>query len=339
MKLWSGNGETMLEAKIGNKKKIVGIGSALIDVLAFEDDTFLNSISDIKGGMTLVENDFIDTVTEKLSGKPEIVPGGAACNTIIGVGQLGGDAGFVGQCGKDEFGDFFESDLVKNHVAPQLFKSDGVTGRVLSVITPDAQRSMFTHLGASAEMAPADVTAACFTDAAIVVIEGYLLFNRDLMMVSLKAAKEAGALIAMDLASFTVVEESKDFLFSDVMGYIDILIGNEDEARAFTGHTDEEKALAGLSEHAEVAVLKVGEKGSYIACNGEVTKIDPVTGGNAIDTTGAGDLWAAGFLYGVVNGLSVEQSGNLASACGFEVCQVTGANIPDEGWKRIKEIL
>ncbi len=329
----------MLKAKLGDKKKIVGIGSALIDVLAFENDEFLNSISDIKGGMTLVENDFIEDVLPKLSQKPEIVPGGAACNSIIGVGRLGGNAGFVGQCGKDEFGTFFEDDLKKNNVAPLLFKSETVTGRVLSLITPDAQRSMFTHLGASAEIAPSDITAECFKDAAIVLIEGYLLFNQDLMMVSLKAAKDAGAMIAMDLASFTVVEESKDFLLNEVMEYIDILIGNEDEAKAFTGHTDEASAIAALAEKAEVAVLKVGARGSYIAYDGSVTQIAPVSGGKAIDTTGAGDLWAAGFLYGIVNGFTIEKCGTIASACGFEVVQVTGANIPDDGWERIKELL
>jgi len=116
------------------------------------------------------------------------------------------------------------------------------------------------------------------------------------MMASLKAAKDAGALIAMDLASFTVVEESKDFLLNEVIDYIDILIGNEDEAKAFTGHADEAKAIEALAEKAEVAVLKVGARGSYISYDGSVTQIAPVSGGKAIDTTGAGDLWAAGFF-------------------------------------------
>lgn len=339
MKAWSGNGEKMLKEKFGNKTKIIGIGSALIDILAFENDDFLNSISDIKGGMTLVENEFTEAALSKLSQKPTTVPGGAACNTIIGIGQLGGDAGFVGKCGDDELGIFFEKDLLSNNVSPMLFKSDTATGRVLSLITPDAQRSMFTCLGASAEMQASEVDEDCFTDAAIVVIEGYLLFNTDLMMAALKAARKAGALIAMDLASFTVVEESKDFLISDVMGYIDILIANEDEAQAFTGFTDEDQAIKALAENAEIAVLKVGERGSYISYKGNVTKIEPVKGGNAIDTTGAGDLWAAGFLHGIISGFGVDKSGQIASACGFEVCQVTGANIPEEGWDRIKKLL
>ncbi len=329
----------MLKNKIGDKKKIIGIGSALIDILAFENDDFLNSISNIKGGMTLVENGFVEDVIAKLSEKPEIMPGGAACNTIVGIGQLGGEAGFVGKCGQDDFGKFFEEDLNKNNVNPQLFKSGTATGRVLSLITPDAQRSMFTSLGASAEMLPSEIDADCFRNAAIVLIEGYLLFNTDLMMAALKAAKNAGSLIAMDLASFTVVEESKDFLINKVMDYIDILIANEDEAKAFTGHADESKAITALAQNAEIAVLKVGKRGSYVSYGGNVTKIDPITGGKAIDTTGAGDLWAAGFLHGLISGFAIEQCGKLASACGFEVCQVTGANIPEDGWGRIKKLL
>lgn len=318
---------------------IVGIGSALIDVLAGVSDDFLGRISEIKGGMTLVDSLFIDDVIQKLAAPPEIVPGGSACNTIIGIGKLGGNARFVGQCGHDEFGALFEAGLVNSGVTPHLFKTTTPTGRVVSLITPDAQRSMFTHLGASAEMAPDQITAACFGGASFAMMEGYLLFNRDLMMAALAAARQAGARIVLDLASFTVVEEARDFLVDHVLGAVDILIANEDEARAFTGFSDERKALSVLAEHARIAVVKVGERGSYVAHEGVVIDIEPVRGCAAVDTTGAGDLWAAGFLYGLSRGYSIERSGTLASACGYEVCQVTGAAIPDEGWHRIKALL
>ena len=120
--------------------------------------------------------------------------------------------------------------------------------------------------------------------------------------------------------------------------YVDILIANEDEAAAFTGHVDERKAIEALSKRARIAVLKIGERGSYVAHDGKIVKIDPMGKGQAIDTTGAGDLWASGFLFGLTRGYSVERCGRLASACGYEVCQVVGAAIPDEGWTRIKRI-
>lgn len=329
----------MYDKLSGDKKGIVGVGSALMDLLVFEDDAFLKTISEIKGGMTLVDGAFADGVLANVTSEVTVVPGGAACNTIVGVGRLKGEATFVGKRGRDRYGDIFEKDLEKNGVRPCLVDSDTPTGRVLSVITPDAQRSMFTYLGAASELDPAEISAETFKGAAIVLIEGYLVFNQALMAKTLAAAKEAGAAVAMDLASFTVVEEALDFLKGEVIPSVDILIGNEDEARAFTGTSDEAAALTAMSRCADVAVLKLGARGSRIAVSGVVTEVAPVTGGEIVDTTGAGDLWAAGFLYGMVMGYPAETCGRIASACGYEVCRVTGADIPEAGWARIREAL
>ena len=159
------------------------------------------------------------------------------------------------------------------------------------------------------------------------------------MLAVLNAAKQAGVRISLDLASFTVVEESKNILETIVNDFVDILIANEDEARAFTGYSDEIKALRALSEKVDIAVVKVGERGSFISQTGDVVKIEPEGDGTVaiVDTTGAGDLWASGFLFGLVNGYPLEKCGQLGSLCGYEVCQVVGANIPEEGWQRIKK--
>jgi len=160
-----------------------------------------------------------------------------------------------------------------------------------------------------------------------------------LIRASLSAAKTAGAKISLDLASFTVVEASKELLDQLVETYVDILIANEDEAGAFTGYSDEHLALKALSKRANIAVLKVGPRGSYVSHAGNTIAIKPMGDGNALDTTGAGDLWAAGFLFGLVKGFSLEKCGRLGSACGYEVCQVIGTKIPPEGWERIKILL
>ncbi len=322
-----------------DRKMIVGVGSALVDMLAQEDDEFLELIGVPKGGMNLVENHFIEDLLDRASRPPSVVPGGSACNTAIGVSKLGGASRFIGKMGPDELGALFHSDLKKHNVEPLLFMSENPTGRVVSVITPDAQRSMFTHLGAASEMLPEELTPECFRDAAVVHVEGYLLFNRELMMAALKSAKTAGALVSLDLASFNVVEESRDILNDIIEEYIDILIANEDEARAFTGDTDEAKALAKLSENTDIAVLKLGSRGSVVSVEGKITAIPGMGSGSALDTTGAGDLWASGFLFGMVNGYSVEASGMLGSACGYEVCQVIGASIASDGWDRIRKLL
>ncbi|SMC45847.1 Sugar or nucleoside kinase, ribokinase family [Desulfocicer vacuolatum DSM 3385] len=315
--------------------RITGIGSALVDLLIHESDAFLTDLGKEKGGMTLVESRDIDLILEKTRQRPMVVPGGAACNTIVGVGQLGGGARFIGQRGEDEPGQIYQKALEKCRVEPVFYTSSTPTGRVLSVITPDAQRSMFTCLGASTELNPKEVTPVLFGDTAIAVIEGYLLFNPDLMMACLESATRAGALIALDLASFEVVENTRPLLEKIVGRYVDILIANEDEARAYTGHANEEMALDALAAQAPLAVLKKGARGSCLAHDGNIIEVSPKTGNPAMDTTGAGDLWAAGFLFGLAHGFSLENSGTLASLLGYEVCQVVGAHIPDAGWQRI----
>lgn len=319
------------------KRLIVGVGSALIDILAHEADDFLVKTGAVKGGMKYVDKDFIESVLSLTTRQPKVVPGGSACNTVVGVGKLGGEARFVGKSGRGPMGNLFEKDLRKNNVDPTLFKSASPTGRVLSIITPDAQRSMFTFLGAASETLPEEISEKCFENAAIVHIEGYLLFNPNLIFSALRAAKAAGARISLDLASFNVVEESKSLLKTIIKDFVDILIANEDEAKAFTGHADEDRAIGALARETQVAALKVGKRGSYVAQDGRIVKIEAQGSGSAVDTTGAGDLWASGFLFGLVNDYGLEKSGKLGSACGYEVCQVVGANIPEEGWQRIKK--
>lgn len=321
----------------GHRKLVVGVGSALVDILAHESDAFVDKAGAVKGGMVYVDNTVIDDTAKMVGHKPIVVPGGSACNTMVGIGQLNGQARFVGKCGKDSLGELFRADLERQNVEPLLFESDSPTGRVLSIITPDAQRSMLTYLGAAAETHPQEMTPACFQDAAIVHIEGYLLFNPDLFAAIIESARNAGALISLDLASFNVVEEAKAVLTGFVEQYVDILIANEDEALAYTGIKEEAEALAALAEQVDIAVLKIGARGSLIAHNAEHVRVQPCGDGSAVDTTGAGDLWASGFLYGVVNQMPIDQCGNLGSLCGHAVCQVVGANIQEEQWITIRK--
>lgn len=319
-----------------SKKLVVGVGSALVDILVNENDEFVEKAGAVKGGMIYVDKIRIDEIVGLAGGNPIVVPGGSACNTVVGIGQLGGRARFLGKCGKDSMGQLICDDLKKQNVEPMLLESDSSTGRVLSVITPDAQRSMLTFLGASGEVQASEMNPSCFESAAIVHIEGYLLFNRDLFKGVIKAARRAGALISLDLASFNVVEEAKDELPGLVEQYIDILIANEDEAQAYTGIEDEPKALNVLVEQVDIAVLKMGARGSLVAHKDQRWQIQPHGDGSAVDTTGAGDLWASGFLFGLVNRIPLDKSADLGSLCGHAVCQVVGANIEQEQWDIIR---
>lgn len=319
------------------KSIVAGVGSALVDILIHENDSFLRAAGIERGGMTLVDH---ETIAENLAISSEsvtMVPGGSACNTVIGISKLGGKSRFIGKLGEDDFGDMFKRDLVRSRVEPVLFPSPYPTGRVLSVITPDAQRSMMTFLGAAANADPNDITEACFKDAAIVHVEGYLVFNEQLISHTLKTAKQTGALVSLDLSSYTVVEAYRDLLTRLTDQYVDILLANEDEARAFTGTSDENEAIHILGRHADIAVLKLGPKGSLILHQNQLTTISPVGGKDIADTTGAGDLWASGFLFGFVNDYPLEICGKIGSVCGYEVCRIVGADIPEDGWDKINQ--
>jgi len=322
-----------------NKAAVAAIGSALMDFCLHESAGFVAASGAQAGGMVMVDYTAIDAVLAKSGSEPSVVPGGSACNTAVGVGRLGGKVRFIGKRGDDELGRSLEESIRRAGVEPALSVSPSATGRVLSIITPDAQRSMLTCLGASSEMRPDEVRQSFFEDCAIAHIEGYLLFNPALLTSALNAAKAAGALVSLDLASYTVVESSRGILNEIVDGgLVDILIANEDEAAAFTGLKDEAAAAEALGKRAPLAAMKLGKRGSMILRGGEKTVIAPHGDGRpAVDTTGAGDLWASGFLYGLVQGYGLEKCGALASACGYEVCQVVGAHIPDDGWARISK--
>jgi sugar/nucleoside kinase (ribokinase family) len=319
------------------RRLIVGVGSALVDILTHEKDEFVHQTGAPKGGMIYVDKAYIDRTLARSLNTPTVVPGGSACNTVVGIGMLGGKARFVGKCGNGTMGEFFVNDLRRRGVEPDLMRSDSPTGRVLSIITPDAQRSMFTFLGASAETHPREIAAANFENAAIAHIEGYLAFNPDLLRKVAAAAKDSGAVVSLDLASFTVVEHSGPLLREIVKDFVDILLANEDEAQAYTGSSEDMAALESLAKDVKIAVLKKGPGGSLIAQDGEVVRSAALGDGHAVDTTGAGDLWAAGFLHGLVNDRPLDVCGKMGSVCGYEVCQVVGASIPASGWERIRK--
>ncbi|PCJ62551.1 MAG: adenosine kinase [Planctomycetota bacterium] len=318
-------------------KRVVGVGAALVDLLLEESDEFVSATGQPKGGMTLSELSTIEELLSKTSAEQKVAPGGSACNSMVGLARLGADAAFIGMCGNDDMGEFFESKITDAGVVSLLKKSEAATGRVLSIVTPDAERTMFTCLGAAGEFQAEALSSDDFKDAGIVYIEGYLLFNEALTREVVKLAKEAGAKIALDLASFQVVEICGPLMKELLKDSVDIVLANEDEAKAFTG-VEEKEALNVLAELVDIAVVKLGDKGALLKKDGvdHVVEINKV---KALDTTGAGDLWAAGFLYGLVQGHDLHKAGSIGASVAAEVVAVMGAHIPTEGWDRIYKTL
>lgn len=321
-----------------SKIKVLGAGSPILDLLLNVSEDFVESIPGSKGGMQLVGPDELDSLVAQSKASPARVPGGSAGNTIFGLAKLGMDVSFFGKVGDDEDGLFYKNCLAEAGGDVKNFRNAGKvhTGRCLSLITPDSERTMRTDLGAAATLTEEDVDAIDFSGITHVHIEGYMLFAEKLLMRLLERSKKAGCTVSLDLASFEVVKAGKAVLPKMLTDYIDIVFSNEDEAREFCGDSSPENAAEKLSGHCRTAVVKLGKDGCCIRHDGKTVKV-PAELVKAVDTTGAGDLWQAGFLYSFLNGRSLEDCGKAGSILGAEVVQVIGAKIPDSRWEIIRK--
>lgn len=266
-------------------------------------------------------------------------PGGSACNTLVGLSRLGSSSRFLGKRGPDALGDRLEGALIEAGLALDFPKGSADTGTVLSLVTPDAQRTMFTSLGASAQFLPSDLDALSWTGVGLVYLEGYLLFNTTFFDAVIAKANAAGIPVILDCGSFDVVQIFRDHIREILAkGRLAGLLANEDESLALT-ETGPEHSLEWIAQHVDLAVVKLGARGALLAQGGKqvIAPVAPIA--KVIDTTGAGDLWASGLLHGLDRGWDLSRSAHLAALTASEVIQVLGAQIPEEGWERIRKAL
>ena len=317
-------------------KRILGIGSALVDILTqVPDETIMNELGLPKGSMTYVKADDIVRIGERLAQQygSQRASGGSAANTMSGLARLGVEAGFLSKIGKDEVGEFFKKQMLDTNVQPQLLTTDTPSGRVIALVTPDGERTFATCLGAAAEMSPDDITPELFDGWDILYVEGYLVANPNMLKKVIETAKAKDLTIAIDLASYNVVEESRDFLLDLVNNYVDIVFANEKEAFALTG-MEPEAALHYLADRCQIAVVKVGAKGAFVQRGQEMVAVPPMEA-DVVDTTGAGDMWAAGFLAGWVKGENLQRCGVMGAIVAKNIIEVVGAKMDDARWKKI----
>lgn len=320
-----------------NNSKVLGVGNALVDIITLlKDDSALEEFGLPRGSMTLVDTQLSKTIyNSTVNESSERSTGGSVANTIRTLAGLGGQGGYLGKVGKDELGKLFKDDFERKGIHTHLELSETDTGRVMSLVSPDSERTMATYLGAAAELQPADFKSEIFEDYTYIYIEGYLVFNHELVETAVKKAKEAGLKVAIDLASFNVVEANLEFLKEIIRSGVDIVFANEEEAKSFTGKEPLE-ALHEISELCDIAVVKIGKEGSLIKQNDTVYQIGTIPA-KAVDTTGAGDSYAAGFFYGLCQGYKLETCGKIAAMISGKVVEVMGANLPDDRWTSIKE--
>lgn len=318
-------------------KRVIGIGNALTDMLVnLRSDDVLSRFKLAKGSMSLVDTDLQTEISKSVAGLPySLSLGGSAGNTIRAMARLGCEVGFIGKVGEDTTGDFYIQALTNLSIEPCIFRGQEKSGKCVSLVSADGERTMVTHLGAALELEAEEIDEAIFEGYDCLYVEGYLVQNHALIERAAAVAKQCGLKVAIDLASFNVVAENLEFLRRLVSEYVDIVFANEDEAKTFTCEGEPVNALQRISEMCELAVVKIGTKGALIKCNGEVIHVGIMAAAKRVDTTGAGDFYAAGFMAGLCQGLTLRQCGTVGAITAGKVIEVVGTTFGEEAWQEI----
>jgi sugar/nucleoside kinase (ribokinase family) len=308
---------------------VVGIGNAMVDVLSHEPDAFLVEQGLVKGAMQLVDEARVRELYAAMGPAVE-VSGGSAANTMVGVASFGGRAHYVGKVRDDQLGEVFSHDLraVGVGYSTPPATSGPATGRCLIVVTPDAQRTLTTYLGASVRLGPADVDGDLVARAGILYLEGYLFDPPEAQrafLVAADLAHAAGRHVALTLSDPFCVDRHRAAFRELVERHVDILFANEAEIRSLYKAPDFDTALQQVRRHCAVAALTRSERGSVVVAGDEVHVIDAAPVATVVDTTGAGDLYAAGFMVGLSRGLDPAACGRLGSLAAAEIISHVGA--------------
>jgi sugar/nucleoside kinase (ribokinase family) len=316
--------------------KILGIGNALIDVLVrLGDDILLSELDLPKGSMNLINihtrNKLLDRVRQK---EIKMTTGGSAGNTSLALTKMGMDTGFIGKVGKDEHGAFYVKELEEAGIRPHFIFSENPSGTAIVLITPDGERTFGTYLGVAAELEHAELQEDIFKQYTHFYIEGYLVQNHKLIEGALATAKSNGLITALDLASYNVVEAEREFLQELIDKYVDIVFSNETEAKALTGK-DPEEAVREIGSKVQIAIVKTGGDGSWVNRGNELLHV-PVEKILPLDTTAAGDYYAAGFFYGLQKQASLKQCAQTGSLLASEIIRVVGTKLPETTWDKIR---
>lgn len=319
-------------------EKIIGLGNALVDVLArVDNDEILQTMGLPKGSMTLIDEDKFLKINEYLlQQNTKLSNGGSAGNAIRALAHLDSATGFIGKVGNDHYGHFFRKELKKLGTEDKILVSaDYPSGVASTFISGEGERTFATFLGAAATLLPEELTMEMFKDYTYLFIEGYLVQDHDLILQAIELAKGAGLQICLDMASYNIVEENLEFFKMLLSKYVDVVFANEHEARAFTGMEPKE-ALEVLGKLCSIAVVKVGAEGTYIRKGTEMMHVPASDVKHPTDTTGAGDFFAAGFLYGLTCGLSLEKCARIGSLLAGHVIQIVGTTLTPNRWEKIR---
>ena len=316
--------------------KVIGIGNALLDVLLrLDSDSVLANMGVKKGAMDLIDESRMVDIQKVQSGlQRSEVPGGSVCNTMRAMARLGAEVGYIGKIGNDDIGKIYEEETRRAGVKPFFVHAKGISGCSTVFISPDGERTMATFLGPAATLSDGEIPDDILKQYDCLYMEGYLISDEQLFLPMLRRAKKLGLKVALDLSNFNIVNGFKDLLKEVVPEYVDILFSNESEAEAYTGLSERE-AINVISKDVEVSIVTIGKDGVLLSDNNRVIH-NPALDSNVVDTTGAGDNFAAGFLFGYSQDASLEQSAQIGTILSSNVIETVGAQIEEERWEQIK---
>ena len=317
-------------------KRTLGIGNALVDVLTkVDNEQILSELHLPKGSMQLLSTEAYAEVTRRMQALPtKLTTGGSACNTLLALSHLDAPTGMIGKIGDDENGRFFASYFAQRGISTRLLHDSRPTGVASTFITPDGQRTFGTYLGAAARLTADELQQAWFEGYDYFYIEGYLVQNHDLVLRAIELAHAAGCEVCLDLASYNIVEADLDF-FRALMPSIDIVFANEQEAQALTG-LEARAAIDALAATCHIAVVKIGKHGVW-ACHGtEVAHCPARDVPVVVDTTAAGDYFAAGFMHALAAGEPLATCIARGSLLAGHIIEVVGTELPDATWQQLR---
>jgi sugar/nucleoside kinase (ribokinase family) len=320
-----------------NKTEVSGIGSPMLDHLLYISEEYLEKIPGEKWGMEVVNFDTILKIIEESNAVPEQVAGGSCSNTIKGLASLGHSCRVTGKIGQDSIGERVKEHMQNLNIDTAYLYSSTPTAHVACLITPDGKRTLRCYMGACSEMTPEDLDPKLFEGIKVVHFEGYSLLCPGLTIRGMELAKKAGAAISFDMGSFEMVKNFRDIILGLLGEYVDIVFVNQDEIQALVNNGPEEGCRI-LSELCGIAVVMLGEDGSLVGYDKKIEKC-PAFPVKPTDTTGAGDLFASGFLHGYLLGLPPNLCALYGAITGSAVVQVVGAEIPPETWPKIKSLM
>ena len=321
-------------------KKIIGIGNALTDALVtLPNDDLLHTFGLPKGSMTLIGDEEQQRIQECFASLDvQRATGGSAGNTMLALANLGAEPGFIGSVGDDAIGDFFAANCEKRGIAPYLTRLPMQSGVAYTFISPGGERTFATYLGAAAMMGPESLSPDMFDGYDYLYVEGYLVQNHALILRAVELAKAKGLKVCLDLASYNIVAADHEFFTRLVTEYVDVVFANEEEARAFAG-AEPAEALEQFHSLCEVAVVKLGAAGATIMRGGERVFVEAWPVEKVIDTTAAGDFYAAGVMYGLMNDCSLAQCARIGTILSGHVIQIVGTQLSEEVWAQMKLLI